>query len=86
MNENNLLYAGSVVLLILILTTFKFSRNFAVVNIVIYLLYSGVLYYGFFFKSGDGTALAWWFYLAILTSMHLLVILGYIITKYLKKN
>jgi len=85
MNDNNILYSCSILLFFVILICFKVNKNIAYLNLVIFLLYSSFLYYGFFFKSTDGTALAWWFYLAIITALQLIAVVIYLGIKYFKR-
>ena len=86
MNENNILYGSSILLLLLILATFKFNKSFILLHLIIYLLYSVYFYYGLFFKIHAGTALAYWFYLIIITGLHLLFMVGYLIIKLNNKS
>lgn len=85
MEDNIVLVAASFILLLLIAVAFKFSKAFSAVNFVIFLLYSGYMYYGLFFDSFGGTALVWWFYLLIITILHILIISGYLAKLFFKK-
>jgi hypothetical protein len=85
MNENNILYGCSILLFILILITLRVNKSVGFIHLILFILYSSILYYGFFYKSEGGTALAWWFYLALTTGIHLLIIVGYLVFRYFKK-
>jgi hypothetical protein len=86
MEDNIVLVAASFILLLLIaVATFKFSKAFGAVNFVIFLVYSSYMYYGLFFDNSDGTALAWWFYLLVVTILHILVTSVYLVKCSFKK-
>ncbi|MFN8288600.1 MAG: hypothetical protein U0V74_17725 [Chitinophagales bacterium] len=84
MSENNLLIAFTVLLLVVIVFTARFSTRFAVLNLAICLGYSAWLYYGLFYKSQYGSSLVWWFYLLVITAAHFLFVVGYVIRSLLK--
>jgi hypothetical protein len=77
MNETNLLLGCSAALLIAILLSFRTNKVFASVNLICAILYSAILYYGLFFDVHQGTALAYWFYLLTLTSLHFILMIAY---------
>ena len=84
-SDNQILYISSVVCLILVFLSFKFSKQVGVINLVVYLLYSAILYYNIIYKSDGGSGFLWWFYLIILTVVQILILGIYIGIKYFKK-
>ena len=86
MSDDQILYGGSLLCLILVLISFKFSRYFAIINLIVLLSYSTIMYYGLFYKSEEGGALVWWFYLVSLTAIQIVIIGIYLVIKIFKKN
>lgn len=84
-SDNQILYISSVLCLILILVSFKFSRQVGVINLVLFSLYNTILYYNLIYKSDGGSGFLWWFYLVILTVIQILILGIYIGIKYFKK-
>lgn len=70
----------SIICLVLILISYRFSKGFFYKNIVVYFLYNGVLYYKLFFYSKWGTSLLWLFYLLVFSVVHILI-LGFYLVK-----
>lgn len=48
---------------------------------MLYALYNLVLYYQLFFNSNYGSGFLWWFYLIVITSMHIIVLTIYLFSK-----
>lgn len=84
-SDNQILYISSVICLILILLTFKFSKQVVLINLVVFILYNAILYYNLIYKSEGGSGFVWWFYLIILTVAQILILGIYIGIKYFKK-
>lgn len=84
-SDNQILYISSVLCLILILISFKFSRQVGIINLVVFSLYNAILYYNLIYKSDGGSGFLWWFYLVILTVIQILILGIYIGIKYFKK-
>jgi hypothetical protein len=85
-SDNQLLYISSLVCLALALFFFKDNKQAGVINLVVLFLYSGILYYNLIYNSDGGSGFLWWFYLVILTILHVLIIGIYIVIKYFKKK
>lgn len=83
--ENIIMYSSSVLLFALILISYKFSRRFGLVNTIVFILYNSFLYYLFIFRGSGGSSLLWLFYLAILTSVQLLIVLIFVMRRWVKK-
>jgi len=84
MTDNQLLISCSVILLLLICISFRISRLFFTVNITLFILYSSWFYYGLYFMRGEGIALAWWFYLLLITLFHLFAVAAYLAINWIK--
>lgn len=85
MTDNQILYTATIICFILILLSFKFNKQFGIINLIVFLLYSIRMYYGLFYQSKYGTALTWWFYLVILTGLQFLIVGIYLIVKLIRK-
>ena len=83
-NDNILLFVISLLTIGSIIISIKFNKWFAVINGIVFITYSVYLYYGLFFDLGNGTALAWWFYLIVFTILQLLIVLIYLTIKWIK--
>jgi hypothetical protein len=86
MSENIFLYTGTIILLGLILISIRYDKQFGLINALVFLLFNIPLYYAFFFKNAGGSGFLWWFYLVVLTGIQLLIILGFIIFKFIKSK
>lgn len=65
----------------------KYKKRILIVNFKIHVIYSLYFLDGLFYKSqGNGTALAWWFYLLLLLWTHWIINLGQLIYLYFKTN
>ena len=74
-------YLVSIICLVLILISYRFSKGFFYKNIVVYFLYNSVLYYKLFFDSKWGTSLLWLFYLLVCSVVHILILGFYLIKR-----
>jgi len=87
MDFDNIIYFISILTLISIVITIRYSRIFFFINIFLFTLYSAYFYYGLFYQREGGAVMAWWFYNLIFTTLHFLIIIGYLIQKkVVKKN
>lgn len=85
MSDNQMLYISSVVCFVLILVSFRYGKQFAAVNLVVFCIYNLFLYYNLFFKGDGGSGFLWWFYLIILTVLQLLIVGIYLGIKFFKQ-
>lgn len=79
MNENQILYVGTFMCIVLIIFFFKYKKQFAIINAIVFGTYSLILYYGLFFKGEEGKSLGWFILLVISTATQLLVLNVYLI-------
>ena len=94
MDEDHLLLLFSFILywvtFTFLLIKIKDKKQGLVINLSIHVIYSFYFLYGLFYRSqGNGTALAWWFYLLVLLWTHWLINLGqlvYLLIKSKRKN
>ena len=94
MNDDHLLLLFSFILywvtFTLLLIKIKDKKQGLVINLSIHVIYSFYFLYGLFYRSqGNGTALAWWFYLLVLLWTHWLINLGqlvYLLIKSRRRN
>lgn len=94
MNDDHLLLLFSFILywvtFTFLLIKIKDKKQGLVINLSIHVIYSSYFLYGLFYRSqGNGTALAWWFYLLVLLWTHWLINLGqlvYLLIKSRRKN
>jgi hypothetical protein len=87
MNDNQLLYLASIVCFFLIILTFRHSRKFGGVNMLLFCLYNSILYYHLIYDSSGGAGLVWWFCLLVVSGCHMLALLIYfVITTIIKDN
>ena len=86
MNDESFLFIMSSLTFILILITAKYSKSFLLVNLIVFVTYSFYFYYGLYFQGSEGRSLGWLIVNLFFTGLHLLLILGYIIKKNLKKS
>ena len=74
---------------ILYLTKIREKKRAFFLHLIIHAIYSLFFLNGLFYRSqGNGTALAWWFFLLLFLWVHWLILLGFIVFKRLnaKKN
>jgi len=79
MSDNQLLYTASIVCFLLIMVSFRHSRKFGVINMILFCLYNSILYYQLIFDSSGGTGLVWWFFLLFISGGHMLALLIYFV-------
>ena len=72
MNENIFICMLSVCCLILIFFLFLKRIKQSIIHAVVFSLYTLPLYYLMFFKGAGGAAFTWWFYLSIITIVHII--------------
>lgn len=82
--EDYIAYFFSTLCLLLILYSSRYNKKFALLNIIVWICYTSYLYYGFYFNSEYGGALAWWFYLTSISILQTIVLIGYMIMKRVK--
>ena len=86
MNENEILFAITIVLMVLIIATFIFSKSHGIIHSVVFCLYAIPLFYSILFKGNGGSSFLWWFYLMVFTSIQILTVFIYLIYKIIKKT
>ena len=91
MDEDHLLLLFSFILywvtFTFLLIKIKDKKQGLVINLSIHVIYSFYFLYGLFYRSqGNGTALAWWFYLLVLLWTHWLINLGQLIYLLIKSR
>lgn len=91
MNEDSLLLLFSFILywvtFTFLLIKIKDKKQGLVINLSIHVIYSSYFLYGLFYRSqGNGTALAWWFYLLVLLWTHWLINLGQLVYLLIKSR
>ncbi len=70
-----------------LLIKIKDKKQGLVINLNIHVIYSSYFLYGLFYRSqGNGTALAWWFYLLLLLWTHWLINLGQLVYLHIKSR
>ncbi|CAN5150440.1 hypothetical protein BH09BAC1_BH09BAC1_21740 [soil metagenome] len=83
--DDLILFAVSLFTFMAIAVSFKFSKSVFAIQLSIFSAYSAYFYYSLFMKSIDGTALAWWFYALLITSVHLLGMIVFLTVKFWKR-
>jgi hypothetical protein len=91
MNDDHLLLLFSFILywvtFTFLLIKIKDKKQGLVINLSIHVIYSSYFLYGLFYRSqGNGTALAWWFYLLVLLWTHWLINLGQLVYLLIKSR
>lgn len=86
MNDNSVLIIISVIVLLAIGTTVKYSKVFFAVNLIVFCAYTTVMYWGLYYDVSDGKALAWWFYLLVVSVLQLLVVTAYLVKRIFRKQ
>ncbi len=81
-----LLYGSLLIILVIVVLAFMYSKRFALINGAIFIAYTSYMLYGLFYKSQGGTALVWWFYLLVFMGIQLLIMFGYVLTNWLRNN
>lgn len=86
MSENEILYALTVLLIVLMIATFMYRKSVGIMNSVVFCLYAIPLYYSLFFHGNGGSSLVWWFYLIVLISLQTLIVSIYLIYRMIKNS
>lgn len=86
MSENEILYAITVLLIVLMIATFMYRKSVGIMNSVVFCLYAIPLYYSLFFNGNGGSSLVWWFYLIVLISTQTLIVSIYLIYRMIKNS
>ena len=89
MNEDEQLLLFSFLLywvtFVFLLIKSKDKKRVSIINLTIHIIYSSYFLHGLFYRSqGNGTALAWWFYLLLLLWTHWVINLGQLIYFFIK--
>lgn len=74
MTDNQVLYISTIICFVLIMASFKYKKQFARINMVLFLLYNVILYSSLFFGGDYGSSFLWWFYLMIITALQILIL------------
>ena len=83
MNDNVIAYILSLVCIIFILIEIvSVNKKKGMTDLIVFFSYSCPLYYFMLYRGYVGAAFTWWFYLLLLTFIHL-VILAFRIIKYI---
>jgi hypothetical protein len=86
MSENEILYAITILLIVLLIATFMYRKSVGIMNSVVFCLYAFPLYYSILFNGNGGSSFLWWFYLIVLISTQTLIVSIYLIYKIIKKS
>lgn len=82
MSEDNiLLYATSILCIILNLYLLKVNKKVALIVLIFFALYSLYFYYKMIYQGEHGSVLLWWFLLIALNAMNILFDVVYLIYK-----
>ncbi len=76
---------SSVLCFLAILFSLKYSRRFALLNGIAFLLYTIQIYYGLAYKSQEGTGLVWEFLLVLLSAIQIIIVGGYLLYRFFKR-
>ena len=79
-----LVYGSYLAFLVIIILAYRFSKRVAIINFVVFLLYTSYLLYGLNFKSEGGSGLFWGASILFFTGIHFLGVLIYLVLKWLK--
>jgi uncharacterized MAPEG superfamily protein len=79
--ENLFMYISSVCLLIAIMFLYGRSKKKGLINAIVFIFYTSIFYYLFFFDTGKGTSLVWLVYSLFCTWVQLFVVAFLIIKK-----
>lgn len=89
MNADELLLIFSFLIcwttLVFLIIKAKNRKQIILINLIVHFIYSSYFLYGLFYDSkGNGTALAWWFFLLLFLLIHSIINLGQLVYLYLK--
>ncbi|MFM1947953.1 MAG: hypothetical protein RL207_2236 [Bacteroidota bacterium] len=85
MSENEILYALTVLLIVLMIAAFMYRKSIGIMNSVVFCLYAFPLYYSILFNGNGGSSFLWWFYLIVLISTQTLIVSIFLIYRMIKK-
>lgn len=86
MNENVFTYIlSSICLIVILIEWMSFNRKKGKINATVFVIYSISLYYLMFYKGSGGAGFTWWFYLVVLTSLHIIILLFGIVKSLFRK-
>ena len=87
MNDNIIVYAISLICIILLLIEcFFINHKKCSINALVFVVYSIPLYYLMTYKGAGGAAFTWWFYLVLFTSIHVIILLIIIMLHFFKTS
>ena len=84
--ENILLFGSLLSLLTVIILSFMYSKRFALINGAIFIAYISYMIYSVFHQNQGGATLIWWFYLVVFAGIQLMIMIGYVLTNWLRNN
>ncbi len=84
--EDYIAYICSTIGILLAIHIRKYSKRLSIANVILWVGYSAYCYYGLYYRSEYGAALAWWFYLLFVTILHIVGLLLYTIFRIIKKR
>jgi len=64
----------------------RLNRKIAIINIVVFISYSILLFYNLYYNSKGGLGLAWGILILFITGIHFICVLCYLIYKIKKPN
>jgi|AATA01.1.fsa_nt_gi predicted neutral ceramidase superfamily lipid hydrolase len=81
-NEDNLILIAAMLLLLVTITIYHCnSKRVSFVNLIIMIAYSALLGYNLLFNSEHGAGFTWWFYLLMLSLVQFVTLVIYMIIK-----
>ena len=80
-DDNILLYATSILCIILNLYLLKVNKKVALIVLIFFALYSLYFYYKMIYQGEHGSVLLWWFLLIALNAMNILFDVAFLIYK-----
>ena len=81
-----IMYASIAILVILIMIAIRVDKRFGVTNASIFITYSLLQLYGLYFEGQDGISLVWWFYLLLITWVHTVIVVIYLVIRFMKRK
>ena len=85
MTENQVVYLGSSLCLLLIFMTFKVNVKFALINLISFIFFSSIFYYGLFYDK-EGSSLGSLILLMLTTAIQIIVIIMFFLINYFRKR
>ncbi len=87
MNDNVIAYILSLVCIIFILIEIvSVNKKKGMTDLIVFFSYSCPLYYFMLYRGYGGAAFTWWFYLLLLTFIHLVILVFRIIMTIVNKS